>query len=60
MLAEELYKIMADKANEIHDKPEIQQHRLIEDAAKSKIIAEQTKDSSTTVWDEKTKSWISK
>ena len=59
-LAEELYKIMADKANDIHDKPEIQQLRLVEDAAKSKIVAEQAKDSSFTVWDEKTKSWISK
>ena len=28
MLAEELYKIMAEKSNEIHDKPEIQQQRL--------------------------------
>jgi hypothetical protein len=60
MLAEELYKIMADKANEIHDKPEIQQNRLIEDAAKSKIIAEQAKDSSSTFWDEKSKSWVSR
>jgi hypothetical protein len=60
MLAEELYKIMAEKSNEIHDKPEIQQLNLIQDTVKSKMIAEQAKDSSFTVWDEKTKSWISK
>lgn len=58
-LAEELYKIMADKANEIHDKPEIQQLKLAEDVAKSQLIAQQTKEP-TMVWDEKSKSWISK
>jgi hypothetical protein len=58
-LAEELYKLMAEKANEIHDKPEIQQQKLIEDAVRSKIVAEQTKEPSMK-WDDKTKSWISK
>jgi hypothetical protein len=60
-LAEELYKMMAEKADTIHDKPEIQQQTLIEDAVKSKIIAEQTKQEQPSMtWDEKTKSWISK
>ena len=58
-LAEEMYKIMAEKANEIHDKPEIQQTKLIEDTVKSKMIAEQSKEGSM-VWDDKTNSWISK
>jgi hypothetical protein len=68
LLAEELYKIMAEKANDIHDKPEIQQQKLIEDVVRSKMIAEQTKEtsssssssSSSIQWDEKTKSWVSK
>jgi hypothetical protein len=59
-LAEELYKLMAEKANDIHDKPEIQQQHLIEDAVRSKMIAEQTKEMPSMQWDEKTKSWISK
>jgi hypothetical protein len=59
-LAEELYKLMAEKADTIHDKPEIQQQHLIEDVVKSKIIAEQTKDQPSMTWDEKTKSWVSK
>lgn len=60
-LAEELYKMMADKANDIHDKPEIQQQNLIEDAVRSKMIAEQTKQQQPSMqWDEKTKSWVSK
>jgi hypothetical protein len=59
-LAEELYKMMAEKSNDIHDKPEIQQQKLIEDTVRSKMIAEQTKDSASMQWDEKTKSWISK
>lgn len=61
-LAEELYKLMAEKANDIHDKPEIQQQKLIEDAVRSKIIAEQTKQGqpSSMTWDDKTKSWVSK
>jgi len=64
-LAEELYKIMAEKANDIKDKPEIQQQKLLEDQIRSKIIAEQAKEASSSsapsmVWDEKTKSWISK
>ena len=59
MLAEELYKIMAEKSNEIHDKPEIQQQRLIEDTVKSKMIAEQTKQS-TMVWDDVKKEWVSR
>jgi hypothetical protein len=60
-LAEELYKLMAEKANDIHDKPEIQQQHLIEDAVRSKMIAEQTKQETPTMtWDETTKSWISK
>jgi hypothetical protein len=60
-LAEELYKLMAEKADAIHDKPEIQQQHLIEDVVKSKIIAEQTKEEGPSMkWDEKTKSWISK
>jgi hypothetical protein len=59
-LAEELYKLMAEKADTIHDKPEIQQQHLIEDVVKSKIIAEQTKEQPSMIWDEKTKSWISK
>src|SRR5215212_10944230 len=61
-LAEELYKIMAEKANDIKDKPEIQQQKLLEDQIRSKIIAEQAKESSSAsmVWDETTKSWISK
>jgi hypothetical protein len=60
-LAEELYKLMAEKADTIHDKPEIQQQHLIEDAVRSKMIAEQTKqEPASMTWDEKTKSWISK
>lgn len=60
-LAEELYKVMADKANEIHDKPEIQQQKLIEDVVRSKMIAEQAKQSESSItWDENTKSWVSK
>lgn len=61
-IAEELYKMMAEKANEIHDKPEIQQQKLIEDTVRSKMIAEQTK--TTTVpslqWDDVKKEWVSK
>lgn len=58
-LAEELYKMMAEKSNDIHDKPEIQQQKLIEDAVKSKMIAEQTKQSSMT-WDDVKKEWVSR
>lgn len=59
-LAEELYKIMADKANEIHDKPEIQQQKLLEDAVRSKMIAEQTKTAGSMYWDDVKKEWVSK
>ena len=59
-IADELYKMMAEKANDIQGKPEIQQQKLLEDTIRSKIIAEQSKETSTPVWDEKTKSWISK
>jgi hypothetical protein len=63
MLAEELYKIMAEKADTIHDKPEIQQQRLIEDVVKSKMIADQTKqssDSGSMKWDDVKKEWVSR
>jgi hypothetical protein len=61
-LAEEMYKLMAEKANEIHDKPEIKQQTLIEDAVKSKMIAEQTKTITTPSmqWDDVKKEWVSK
>lgn len=59
-LAEEMYKFMAEKANEIHDKPEIKQQTLIEDAVKSKIIAEQTKTAPSMQWDDVKKEWVSK
>jgi hypothetical protein len=60
-LADELYKVMADKANEIHDKPEIKQQTLIEDAVKSKMIAEQTKTPTPSMqWDDVKKEWVSK
>lgn len=62
-LAEELYKVMAEKANDIHDKPEIQQQKLIEDAVRSRIVAEQTKQQSgigSMFWDDVKKEWVSK
>jgi hypothetical protein len=59
-LAEEMYKLMAEKANEIHDKPEIQQQKLIEDSVRSKMIAEQTKTTPSMQWDDVKKEWVSK
>lgn len=59
-LAIELYKLMADKADQIQDKPEIQQKKLMEDVVKSQVVAEKVKEASSVVWDENTKSWVSK
>jgi hypothetical protein len=60
-LAEEMYKLMADKANEIQGKPEIKQQTLIEDSVKSKMIAEQTKVATPSMqWDDVKKEWVSK
>lgn len=95
-LAEEVYKVMGNKSNDIHDKPEIKQKQLIADAAiaqrdkeeyekkvkevealKVKLGLEKPKPTvqqvvaapppkpapapePSIVWDEATKSWISK
>jgi gas vesicle protein len=70
-IANLLYSIMGEKANEITNMPEIQQQKLLEDSIRSKIIAEQiskenkpqtTKTSTgpSLVWDEVKKEWVSK
>lgn len=71
-IANLIYNIMGEKANEITNMPEIQQQKLLEDAIRSKIIAEQinkenkpktttsTKSEPSLVWDEVKKEWVSK
>lgn len=63
-----IYKIMGEEANKISGMPEIQQQKLLEDAVRSKILAEQTykqnnNNTSSTpsmVWDDIKKEWVSK